>query len=424
MLKTRRDFVRSTFGIAGGAAMGFGNLRLVDGAATNDPGVIFEGIAIAPRSGVQESVLKRLEDNRYWLLFGEKLQLVAKSSSDHGRTWSKTFAVKQSNGSAIHLTHNTPHLSLLQLKSGRLGMVHGGPRSRPGRDGTVLFRTSDDSGKSWSKETAIDPIFAVCRTQAARVLRSGRIIVPVMKWISPFTGTNSEDESNNLCYSWIYYSDDEGKTWKRSLSELLVLLDQGRSGYTHFEETVVEELSDETLLMFGRTELGRPYQSISDDQGISWTTPKPVQLASSYAPSTLVQIPSTKDLLVVWSQTSSKEMLTGLNRHRLSTAISKDEGKTWKHFRNLESLDDRARIEPPRGEPKVYRMEKYAYLQPVDRDRYPHAPGCLRICYPTVAFARDEVTFAYDYGHGVGEFENRHATKVKIVSMDWLYGRV
>ena len=133
-------------------------------------------------------------------------------------------------------------------------MVHGGPISRPGRDGTVLFRTSDDNGKTWSRETAIDPIFAVCRTQAARVLSNGRIIVPVMKWISPYTGGNSEDESNNLCYSWAYYSDDEGQTWKRSLSELLVLLDRGRRGYTHFEETVVEELSDGTLLMFGRTE--------------------------------------------------------------------------------------------------------------------------------------------------------------------------
>ena len=425
MPDTRREFVMSTLGIAGGAALGLRNLNL-EGATTsmNDPGVLFEGIAIAPRSGVQEAVLKRLDDGRYWLLFGEKSQLVQKSSNDHGRTWSKTFAVKQTNGSTIRLAHDTPHLSLLHLNSGRMGMVHGGPISRPGRDGTVLFRTSDDNGKTWSRETAIDPIFAVCRTQAARVLSNGRIIVPVMKWISPYTGGNSEDESNNLCYSWVYYSDDEGQTWQRSLSELLVFLDRGRRGYTHFEETVVEELSDGTLLMFGRTELGRPYQSISDDQGISWTTPKPVQLASSYAPSTLMRIPSTKDLLVAWNQTSTEEMLTGLNRHRLSTAISKDEGKTWTHFRNLESLDDRVRIEPPRGEPEVYRMEKYAYLQPADRARYPHAPGCVRVCYPTIAIAKDEVTFAYDYGLGTGELAKQHATKVKIVSMDWLYGRV
>ena len=425
MRQTRRNFVKSTLGISSGAALALTNLNLLSGATSlSDRGVRFEGLVIPPRRGVQEVVITRIENNQDWLLFGERLRLVAKTSNDHGRTWSETFAVKETDGSEIPLAQNTAHLSLLHLKSGRLGIVHGGPISRPGRDGTVHFRTSEDSGKTWSKAIPIDPIFAVCRTQAARVLSSGRIVVPVMKWISPYTGRNSEDENNNLCYSWVYYSDDEGQTWSRSLSELLVILDRGRSGYTHFEETVLEELPDKTLLMFGRTELGRPYQSTSNDEGISWTSPQPVQLASAYTPSTLIRIPSTKDLLVAWNQTSTEEMLTGLNRHRLSTAISKDEGKTWTHFRNLESLDDRTQIEPPTGEPAIYRMENYAYLQPVDRDRYPHAPGCVRICYPTVSFVDDEATFTYDYGYGVGEFKSRSSTKVKIVSLDWLYGRV
>ena len=425
MRQTRRNFVKSTLGISSGAALALTNLNLLSGATSQSArGVRFEGLVIPPRRGVQEVVITRIENNQDWLLFGERLRLVAKTSNDHGRTWSETFAVKETDGSEIPLAQNTAHLSLLHLKSGRLGIVHGGPVSRPGRDGTVHFRTSEDSGKTWSKAIPIDPIFAVCRTQAARVLSSGRIVVPVMKWISPYTGRNSEDENNNLCYSWVYYSDDEGQTWSRSLSELLVILDRGRSGYTHFEETVLEELPDKTLLMFGRTELGRPYQSTSNDEGISWTSPEPVQLASSYTPSTLIRIPSTKDLLVAWNQTSTEEMLTGLNRHRLSTAISKDEGKTWTHFRNLESLDNRTQIEPPTGEPAIYRMENYAYLQPVDRDRYPRAPGCVRICYPTVSFVDDEATFAYDYGYGVGEFKSRSSTKVKIVSLDWLYGRV
>ena len=44
--------------------------------------------------------------------------------------------------------------------------------------------------------------------------------------------------------------------------------------------------------------------------------------------------------------------------------------------------------------------------------------------YCTVAFTGDEVTFAYDYGYGVGELLDAQATKIKIVSLDWLYGRV
>jgi hypothetical protein len=425
--KTRRDFVKSTVGLAGGAALGLTNLQMVEGAASkSDPGVLFEGMAIAPGgSGVKTTTLRRVDDDHCLLFFADNTKhLVAKSTNDHGRTWSETFAVRETDGTHIRIAYGCPHLSLLHLKSGRLGLVHGGPATRPGRDGTMVFRTSDDNGKSWSKETAIDPIFAVCLNQAARVLSSGRIVVPVMKWISPYTGGESEDENNNLCFSWVYYSDDEGQTWYRSLSELLVMLDRGRGGYTHFEETSLEELTDGSLLMYGRTELGQPYQSTSKDQGVSWTNPKPVELASAYTPTLLMRIPSTKDLLVAWNQTSTEEIQAGLNRHRLSTAISKDEGKTWTHFRNLESLDDRVRIEPPHGKPKVHRMVPHAYLQPTDLKRYPHAPGCVRVCYPTPAFFEDEVTFVYDYGIGVDEFKGQYAAKVKIVSMDWLYDRV
>ena len=111
-----------------------------------------------------------------------------------------------------------------------------------------------------------------------------------MKWISPFIGGDSEGANKNLTFSWVYYSDDEGKTWKRSLSELFVSLDEGRRGVTHFEETVLEELPDGRLFMLGRTELGQFYKTYSSDQGVSWKHPVPTGLASSYAPGTLVRL--------------------------------------------------------------------------------------------------------------------------------------
>ena len=43
---------------------------------------------------------------------------------------------------------------------------------------------------------------------------------------------------------------------------------------------------------------------------------------------------------------SAWETLQGLYRHRLSWAISKDEGLTWQNHKNLESLDDVSYIEP------------------------------------------------------------------------------
>ncbi|MFN0171385.1 MAG: sialidase family protein [Bryobacteraceae bacterium] len=222
----------------------------------------------------------------------------------------------------------------------------------------------------------------------------------------------------------MFYSDDEGQTWKRSLSELFVAIEQGRLGCYSFEEPSLEERADGALLMYGRIELGRLYQSVSRDQGVTWTTPQPAPVAASYAPPLLVRIPKSSDLILIWNQSSAEEIPVGLSRHRLSTAISKDGGATWMHFRSLESLDERTRLDPP-TEPKVLRTSRLVggYRQPADWSRYPRSPGCLRICYPTLVFDGKEVAITYDYGYGVGEFANQqHTTKTKIVTLDWLYG--
>ncbi len=324
-------------------------------------------------------------------------------------------------GTPIETARDTAHLTILHLKSGHLGMVCGGPASRPGRDGTLLYLLSKDGGKTWSPPVVIDPLFSLCRAGAARVLSSGRIVVPTFNWYSAYAGGESESEENSLSLSWVFYSDDEGANWKRSLSELFVSIDGGRNGAFSFEEPSLEQLSDGTLLMFGRTELGRFYQTRSKDEGITWTPAHPVHLAASYTPPLLTRIPSTGDLLLVWNQASIEEILAGLSRHRLSTAISKDGGQTWSHFHNLESLDDRTQLADPPSTPQVYRMVDYEYRQPVDRVRYPHAPGCIRICYPTVAFAGNEAAITYDYGYGVGQFTNASATKIQVVTLDWLY---
>ena len=421
MIQTRRTFLLTTsrFSIAAAGLMPAGVRALADDAKT---GLLHDALVIPPRRGVQEVTTVNAPNGSYWMFLGEKNRLLRKDSRDGGRTWSKSVLQKTSDGDSIPLARDTPHLSLLTLKSGRLAIVYGGPVPRPGRDGTTLFRTSDDGGKTWSKAPPVDPLFAVCRTQAARVLSTGRIVVPVMKGISPFTGGDSEGASKNLTFSWVYYSDDEGKTWKRSLSELFVSLDEGRRGVTHFEETVLEELPDGRLFMLGRTELGQFYKTHSADKGVTWKHPVPTGLASSYAPATLMRIPGTTDLMVVWNQVTEAEILSGLHRHRLSTAVSTDHGATWKHFRNLESLDDRTRIDAPGGKPRVIRMKKYGY-KPPNKKKYPHAPGCLRVCYATVAFSGREVAVTYDYGYGVDEFEKKSATRIKVLSRDWLYGR-
>lgn len=396
-----------------GAAASLTRARAASGS------VLFEGFPITPRKGVQEVTLGQREDGRYWLLFGEDHKLVGKVSSDGGRSWGPAKPLSEKGGAPIETGRDNAHLSLLHLKSKQLGIVYGGPYSRPGRDGTLHFRSSADGGATWTPPVVIDPIFSLCRTAGARVLSSGRIVVPTFNWYSPSGEGDSEEAANSICVSWVFYSDDEGRSWRRSLSELFVSLDHGRQGCYSFEEPSLVERADGSVLMFGRTEFGCFYRSVSRDQGVRWSAPQPVSIAASYAPPLLVRIPDSKDLLLVWNQASAEEIQAGLSRHRLSTAISSDGGDTWKHFRNLESMDDRAQIAPP-ARVEVLRSA-HGYRQPTDRNRYTHSPSCMRICYPTVAFKGKEVAITYDYGYGTGDFENRHATRIKVLDLAWLY---
>ena len=98
-------------------------------------GVLYEGFAIAPRKGVQEATLGILPDGRYILLFGEQKRLAARFSTDKGRTWGPVHPVNEKGGAPIVTGRDNVHLSLLRLQSGGLGMVYGGPYSRPGVTG-------------------------------------------------------------------------------------------------------------------------------------------------------------------------------------------------------------------------------------------------------------------------------------------------
>ena len=222
-----------------------------------------------------------------------------------------------------------------------------------------------------------------------------------------------------MCFSHVRYSDDEGESWERGISQLNASVEQGRRGLFPFEEPSVAEFSNGELFMAARTNLGRLFDSQSTDGGVNWFRPEPMNLASSYAPPAVERIPGTDELLMVWSQASPWEQRNGLRRHRLSMAISEDRGKSWSHFRNLESLDNITRIEPP--ELSEATDCEGPFSQPSDKRAYPRAPGPLRCAYPAATFLNNSVAVAYDHMI-VDEQGNRLGltAKVKVVPLDWI----
>jgi len=92
------------------------------------------------------------------------------------------------------------------------------------------------------------------------------------------------------------------ETWKRSEGCVL--------GYL----TDIERLTGmmallSRLIMICRSKTGRLVQTYSNDGGVNWNSAYPMELASSQSPAALVSLPMSGDLLCIWNQVSSEEML-------------------------------------------------------------------------------------------------------------------
>ncbi|MFH0964432.1 MAG: exo-alpha-sialidase [Planctomycetota bacterium] len=321
-------------------------------------------------------------------------------SQDGGKTWGKAFNLQIAGGQQL-----TSCWSLLRLKSGAIGLING-----HGTNPTNMFCVSRDEGKTWSEPRAIAPKEGhetLVRNGTPIVLAKGRILVPACSWKEPWNE-----------WSFVYVSDDEGQTWQRSQGEIRV----HHEGETiSFVEPAVVELKDGRVLMLGRTPLARLFQSFSSDGGLTWSDPEPTELTAAYAPACVRRIPKTGDLLVIWNQASVEEVKKTLRRHRLSCAVSKDEGKTWEHFRNLESLDDTTYVEQPVNWDWRNMEHEPPYKQPEDRVRYHRAPGPLRCAYPSCCFTDGQVVVSYDYGCDSDPLGHVF-TRLRVLPIGWFYG--
>jgi hypothetical protein len=210
------------------------------------------------------------------------------TSSDGGRTWSEPFPLRTADGGFVD--HGYP--SLLRLKSGSLGMIC-----------FDRFYRSEDEGETWIGPVpmGLADMGGHVRNDCAIVLKSGRIVAPLYAYQTP-APMASEIRPRDFSFGIARYSDDEGTTWHSSDNILVSLIDSGRQGFYMWDEWSVVELNDDQLLAMGRTTLGRIFRCISNDGGKTWGQMKPTDLTATEGPCILRRIPTTGDLLVIWSQ--------------------------------------------------------------------------------------------------------------------------
>ncbi len=365
-------------------------------------------------------------------------------SDDGGMTWNEPFAGRDENGDPV-----VDAKALVSLPGGAVGRSEG--RHKPGafmrHDDEMLFRRSDDEGKTWSAPVVMNTGLIRAHAVKDTLLRttSGRIIQPAYfsvgqgSWHhedAPFVGgylngkfvstdAHYYDPHFTVCY--VLYSDDEGETWRtNSDGELLIQLEPGGQ-VARTNEPSVAEVEPGRLLMIMRNAVGRLFQAWSEDDGDTWSRPEPTQLAASTAPGQIRRLPNGH-LLVVWNQQSEQEIREGFIRTRMSSAISRNGGGIWECFQNVESIHEETHVEP--GPIRMVRPEgRYSILpgaaEEVDSEyAVPLPEGYGRWSYPAVYVAEDRVLIAHHYtlqDTQTGE-ETGRQNKLKVLPISWFYG--
>jgi len=254
-------------------------------------------------------------------------------SKDDGKTWSDPTPVCEGVSDEEPASHY-----LLRTRNGALVMVYlnfvgrhfewDEQRKEPKEDCRleVWAIRSVDGGKTWiDNQRVLDGynpnFFALIQT------RSGRIVAPLQHLTS----------NPGRLITCSVYSDDEGKTWRRSN-----WIDLGGHGHHDgaFEPTLAE-LSDGRLLMLMRTSLDQFWQAISTDGGRYWRIIQPSGIDASNSPGYLLRLQSGR-LVLVWNRLHPEgsewqksdwrqhtEFPSSWHREELSIAFSEDDGRTW-----------------------------------------------------------------------------------------------
>lgn len=253
--------------------------------------------------------------------------LAARWSEDGGKTWTGSDQIIVKNEAAT----NVMSVSLLRLKNGKIALFYA--RKNSIADCIPMMRTSDDEGKTWSEPTACitdHPGYYVLNNARVIQLPNGRLLVPVALHNTHHQNLSFEElekKFNNYGILYCYYSDNDGKTWKRSSR---VEIPEGIMA----QEPGLIELKDGSVMMYIRTDTGMQYVSYSKNKGKTWGKGQPSNIPSPLSPATIMRDPATKKLVLIWNNFGEMGLKYG-KRTPYTIAVSENEGLTWKNIKTI-----------------------------------------------------------------------------------------
>ncbi len=217
--------------------------------------------------------------------------------------------------------------------------------SKGGLDGQWVAATEDGkAGADWRKNQ--DNLFSL-----PGIIRSPLFIDGGKRLIVPTHNAGSG--------TTIWLSDDGGLNWRKSKSVISAPAHQaggihrGVRWQNRGVEATVVELKDGTLWALLRTSQDFHYESFSRDKGENWTAGKPSRFVGTLTMPTLGRLTDGR-LLALWTNQAPLAEVEGAdgkgedaftNRDTLHAAVSSDEGRTWRGFREVGLDEHRARAD-------------------------------------------------------------------------------
>ena len=244
------------------------------------------------------------------------------TSLDGGYTWGEEQVMLEKQPGSLNLLNPT----FIWFANGDLGLIY--CEKEEAEICNIYIRRSSDNGLTWGEAQRITdaPQGYSILSSGHRVLRlsTGRILLPVA-----YSATVNDVYGSDRAIGYVWYSDDEGYTWHRSLDALTL-------PHAALEPSVAELQNGDILLSLRTREERVIYQSISTDGGLTWSQPTLCGLQSPSATNTIMSLPATGDIAIFWNNDFSE---SGLERRPLTVALSTDNGLTYHNIRSLVDCD-------------------------------------------------------------------------------------
>jgi outer membrane protein assembly factor BamB len=298
-----------------------------------------------------ESTIIRLPSGVVKIFFinrpGKADKMMSIASSDEGMNWSEpteefTLPGEAYYANQVMVDHNgTLHCIFHLYSNGKLGYR--------GRQLDLWYASKPAIG-GWTQPKKIWDGY-VGSIRGFLELKNGTFLIPMSE---SDTARANRPIDGSIDYGLFQVitlrSEDGGKSWQKSNLPIKIPIESTQVTRYGAVEPHAIELKDGRIWILIRTNKGHLYETFSSDGGRTWNEALPSAFVSSDSPASMVRLSNGK-IVLFWNcdqRHDDPRSYANGGREALHAAISNDDGRTWKGYREvLKSAETTAK---PRGD--------------------------------------------------------------------------